>query len=128
LHQGRAEASADHDSAVQRALVIAFPGENVEARATLLPDLAPQTCEAVWATLPVRGQARHAIYSGSEVYLILPELMRLPPENTTTRGLPGDVAFGWFAAAAQRRALAELLSRRGLERPCETLVAWAREA
>lgn len=25
-------------------------------------------------------------------------------------------------------ALAELLSRRGLESPCETLVAWAREA
>jgi hypothetical protein len=25
-------------------------------------------------------------------------------------------------------ALAELLSRRGLERPCETLVTWAREA
>jgi hypothetical protein len=25
-------------------------------------------------------------------------------------------------------ALAELLSRHGLERPCETLVAWAREA
>jgi hypothetical protein len=25
-------------------------------------------------------------------------------------------------------ALAELLSRRGLERPCETPVAWAREA
>jgi len=25
-------------------------------------------------------------------------------------------------------ALAELLSRRGLERPCETLVAWAQEA
>jgi hypothetical protein len=25
-------------------------------------------------------------------------------------------------------ALADLLSRRGLERPCETLVAWARDA
>jgi hypothetical protein len=25
-------------------------------------------------------------------------------------------------------ALSDLLSRRGLERPCETLVAWAREA
>ena len=25
-------------------------------------------------------------------------------------------------------ALADLLSRRGLERPCETLVTWAREA
>jgi len=61
--------------------VIAFPGEDIEARAPLLTDLAPRTCEAVWAALPVRGQARHGIYSGSEVYLILPELMRLPPEN-----------------------------------------------
>jgi hypothetical protein len=25
-------------------------------------------------------------------------------------------------------ALADLLSRQGMERPCETLVAWAREA
>jgi Protein of unknown function (DUF3830) len=48
----------------------------------------------------VRGQARHGIYSGSEVYLILPELMRLPPENATTRVVPGDVAFGWFAAGS----------------------------
>ena len=85
---------------MRRELVIAFPGEDVEARAPLLPDLAPRTCEAVWAALPVRGQARHAIYSGSEVYLILPELMRLPPENATTRVVPGDVAFGWFAAGS----------------------------
>ena len=28
----------------------------------------------------------------------------------------------------RRFALADLLGRRGLERPCETLVAWAREA
>ena len=80
--------------------MIAFPGEDVEARALLLADLAPRTCEAVWAALPVRGQARHAIYSGSEVYLILPKLMRLPPENATTRVVPGDVAFGWFAAGS----------------------------
>jgi hypothetical protein len=85
---------------VRRELVIAFPDEDVEARAPLLADLAPRTCEAVWAALPVRGQARHAIYSGSEVYLILPELMRLPPENATTRVVPGDVAFGWFAAGS----------------------------
>ena len=32
------------------------------------------------------------------------------------------------AEAEQACALAELLSRRGMERPCETLVAWAREA
>jgi hypothetical protein len=85
---------------VQRELVIAFPGEGIEARAPLLTDLAPRTCEAVWAALPARGQARHGIYSGSEVYLILPELMRIPPENATTRVVPGDVAFGWFAAGS----------------------------
>jgi hypothetical protein len=91
---------AKYDSAVARELVIAFPGEEVAARASLLADVAPRTCQAIWAALPVRGQARHAIYSGSEVYLILPELMRLPPENVTTRVLPGDVAFGWFAAGS----------------------------
>lgn len=85
---------------MQRELVIAFPGEGIEARAPLLTDLAPRTREAVWAALPVRGQARHGIYSGSEVYLILPELMQLPPENATTRVVPGDVAFGWFAAGS----------------------------
>jgi hypothetical protein len=85
---------------VPRELVIAFPGEGVHARASLLADLAPGTCDAVWDALPVRGQARHGIHSGSEVYLILPELMRLPPENATTRVIPGDVAFGWFAAGS----------------------------
>ena len=76
-----------------------LPWRGIEARAPLT-DLAPRTREAVWAALPVRGQARHGIYSGSEVYLILPELMQLPPENATTRVVPGDVAFGWFAAGS----------------------------
>jgi hypothetical protein len=80
--------------------VIAFPGEGVEARARLLDHLAPGTCDAVWAALPVRGQARHGIFSGSEVYLILPELLRLPRENATTRVVPGDVGFAWFEAGA----------------------------
>jgi Protein of unknown function (DUF3830) len=92
---------AEYDRLVQqRDLVIAFPGEGVEARARLLADLAPRTCEAVWAALPVRGQARHGIYSGSEVYLILPELLRLPRENATTRVVPGDVGFAWIEAGS----------------------------
>lgn len=41
-------------------------------------------------------------------------------------------ALGLLAAGERKRnaafALAELLSRRGLERPCEALAAWAREA
>lgn len=85
---------------MQRELVIAFPGEAVEARARLLDDLAPRTCEAVWAALPVRGRARHAIYSGSEVYLILPQLLQVKRENATTRVVPGDVGFAWIEAGS----------------------------
>jgi hypothetical protein len=48
----------------------------------------------------------------------------------------GSLAWWWADARrglragveAARPSLADLLSRRGLERPCETLVAWAREA
>jgi hypothetical protein len=32
------------------------------------------------------------------------------------------------ASISAASALADLLGRRGLERPCEVLVAWAREA
>jgi hypothetical protein len=44
-----------------------------------------------------------------------------------------DVVAALVLLASERKsnaayALAELLGRRGLERPCETLVAWAREA
>lgn len=85
---------------MQQEFLVAFAGEGVEARARLLPDLAPRTCEAISAALPVQGQARHAIYSGSEVYLILPELLRLPRENATTRVVPGDVGFAWIEAGS----------------------------
>jgi hypothetical protein len=46
----------------------------------------------------------------------------------------GQAVLAALAALAGQRkgdaafALADLLSRRGLERPCETLVAWARQA
>jgi hypothetical protein len=50
--------------------------------------------------LPLSGEAHHAIYSGSECVLILPEVVRLPPENSITKVAPGDVAFVWFAAGS----------------------------
>jgi hypothetical protein len=43
--------------------------------------------------LPASGSARHGIYSGSEVYLVLPRLLFAPPENATTIVGPGDVGF-----------------------------------
>jgi hypothetical protein len=42
---------------------------------------------------PASGLARHGIYSGSEVYLVLPELLTAPREHATTILGAGDVAF-----------------------------------
>ena len=43
--------------------------------------------------LPAVGSARHGIYSGSEVYLVLPVLLAPPREHATTIVGPGDVGF-----------------------------------
>jgi hypothetical protein len=74
-------------------IVIRFVDEDVAAPARLLSEQAPETCRAVMDALPAAGSARHGIYSGSEVYLILPEVLRPPRENATTTVGPGDVGF-----------------------------------
>ena len=53
----------------------------------------PETCGAVLDALPAVGSARHGIYSGSEVYLVLPALLTPPREHATTIVGPGDVGF-----------------------------------
>jgi hypothetical protein len=78
---------------VQDELVFRFLDEGVAAPARLLREQAPQTCQAVWDALPASGLARHAIYSGSEVYLVLPALLTPPREHATTIVGPGDVGF-----------------------------------
>jgi len=43
--------------------------------------------------LPIAGLSRHGIYSGSEIYLVLPTLLTPPREHATTIVRPGDVGF-----------------------------------
>jgi Protein of unknown function (DUF3830) len=74
-------------------MVFRFLDEDVAATARLLREQAPETCSAVWDALPVSGLARHGIYSGSEVYLILPVLVTVPREHATTIVGAGDVGF-----------------------------------
>ena len=78
---------------MQDEIVFRFLDEGVAARAWLLREQAPETCEAVLDGLPTAGLARHAIYSGSEVYLVLPSLLAPPREHATTIVGPGDVGF-----------------------------------
>ena len=77
----------------QDEIVFRFLDEDVAARASLLRDKAPETCAAVSHALPASGLARHGIYSGSEVYLVLPVLLRPPREHATTIVGAGDVGF-----------------------------------
>src|SRR5919108_4863242 len=78
---------------MQREIVLRFLDEDVAAAAQLLREQAPETCSAVWDALPVSGLARHGIYSGSEVYLVLPALLTVPREHATTIVGAGDVGF-----------------------------------
>ena len=78
---------------VQDEIVFRFLDEDVAARAWLLRYQAPQTCAAVLEGLPSSGLARHGIYSGSEVYLVLPVLLAPPREHATTIVGAGDVGF-----------------------------------
>jgi hypothetical protein len=78
---------------VQDEIVFRFLDEDVAAPARLLREQAPETCTAVWDALPASGLARHGIYSGSEVYLVLPTLLTAPREHATTIVGAGDVGF-----------------------------------
>jgi len=79
---------------VQDEIVFRFLDEGVAASAALLREReAPETCRAVLDALPAVGLARHGIYSGSEVYLVLPVLLAPPREHATTIVRPGDVGF-----------------------------------
>jgi len=79
---------------------IEFPDERTGCLVDLLPEAAPQTCAAVLNLLPVAAVAHQAIYSGSETVVVLPELIRLPPENATSQVTRGDVGFVWLEAGS----------------------------
>ncbi len=61
--------------------------------AEMLEDEAPKTCQAAWDALPLEEDGIHAIYSGSEIAYFLSEDIVIPPENQTSRVLPGDICY-----------------------------------
>lgn len=79
---------------------LSFEKEGVSAEAQLLRREAPETCEAISRRLPLSGLSHHAIYSGSECVLLLPEVMKVEPENATTKVTRGEIAFTWMAAGS----------------------------
>ena len=72
--------------------------EGVLARAELLEDRAPKTCAMVWNLLPITAHFTHAIYSGSELAMVLPNYYEIENENATTVLLPWEIFFASLRA------------------------------
>jgi len=67
--------------------------EGIVARAELFEDKAPKTCALFWELLPVSAYFTHAIYSGAELAMVLPDYYEIESENTTTALLPWEIFF-----------------------------------
>ncbi|NPV46391.1 MAG: DUF3830 family protein [Armatimonadetes bacterium] len=67
--------------------------EGFTARAEPWDGKAPLTCQLVWDMLSVTAYFHHAIYSGPEVAMVLPEYREMGQENATTVVLPWEIGF-----------------------------------
>lgn len=81
-----------------RQIEITLDKRGVSCTATLLDDLAPLTCEAVWNALPLSSAAYHAKYARNEIYNLVPAFADPEPgrENPTITPIPGDVCYFSF--------------------------------
>lgn len=83
-------------------LYLTFKEANVKGIITLYWDVAPETCKAIWGALekPIQVPASHAMFSGPEIMMGLPEENRnfdpraIPPENQTIIPEVGELL--WF--------------------------------
>ena len=81
-----------------RYIDIEFTNEQVTARALLLDDQAPKTCQRIWEILPLRGRVTHARYSGTMVAHHFDNSVVIEAENHTTYIQTGDVIYTHYAA------------------------------
>lgn len=83
-----------------RRMRVTFVESGVSAEVQLLEVEAPKTCEAIWGCLPIRSQIIHAMMTGRDALIELPQENQtfdpraLPLENGTITPNPGNVC--WF--------------------------------
>jgi len=90
-------------------LTFVATGESVIAE--LLEDEAPAICKHVWSALPIKGKAIHAMYSGTEVFVLLDRPKPLPAENLVHLPLPGELLFFYdpgTGSVGARKPVAEI--------------------
>lgn len=81
-----------------RYIEISLERRQVRARARLLDDLAPLTCQMIWDHLPQASEVYHAKYARNEIYALVPAFADPEPghENTTITPIPGDLVYFGF--------------------------------
>lgn len=81
--------------AERRLLRLTLVESGVTATAELLDDEAPVTAEHVWSRLPIEAPLYHGQFSGAEVFVLVDDPVRLPPENLVQLPLPGELLYFW---------------------------------
>lgn len=82
-----------------RFIEIELPTLSAIARAQLLDEQAPSTCQLIWDALPIDQIVYHCIRCGSELFALVPPLADVPPaENRAMVPTPGDLWFVHFPA------------------------------
>ena len=87
-------------------IVIGF-GADETMTFRLLWAQAPQTCEAITAALPFRGEASHATHSGPGAVVFLEAELPVPPEHVTVTPAVGELLYTHYPARWRRGYLAQ---------------------
>ncbi len=78
---------------MRRRLRLTLTGTGDSVVAELLDDEAPTTAAHVWERLPIEAPLVHGQFSGAEVFVLVDDPVRLPPENLVQLPLPGELLY-----------------------------------
>ncbi|MBI4910466.1 MAG: DUF3830 family protein [Acidobacteria bacterium] len=76
-----------------RRIRLSFPASGESVIAGLLDDEAPGVCDFIWSRLPIEETALHGMYSGAEIFSLIPDPAPAPEENLVQLPLPGELLY-----------------------------------
>jgi hypothetical protein len=80
-----------------RKVRLSYPATGESVIADMLDDDAPAVCDYIWNRLPLESKAIHGMYSGAEVFQLVPDAHDVPPQNRTMLPLPGEILYFYDA-------------------------------
>ena len=81
---------------MRKYIELEFVEQKIKARARLLEEEMPRTCNELLKHLPLESIGTHARYSGSEVAMLLSTNIKIGREKATCAVQTGDIAYVWL--------------------------------